>query len=54
MKYILVEWPEIQTLMEYDWFQREAILMNDPEFLNEIGSSAYFIPEDRYNEVSFS
>lgn len=38
--YILVEWPEVQDLMDEPWFQEEAVL--HPEL-----SSAYFIPEIR-------
>ena len=49
MKYILVPWPESQLLMEQKWFN-ECILMNDEQHLDEVGSSAYFVPEERYNE----
>ena len=49
MKYILVPWPESQVLMEQEWFN-ECILMNDEQHLDEVGSSAYFVPEERYNE----
>jgi len=38
--YILVEWPEVQDLMEESWFNDEAIL-------NVWMPSAYFIPENR-------
>lgn len=38
--YILVEWPEVQALMEESWFKDEAILNID-------GNSSYFIPEKR-------
>lgn len=51
MKYILVQWPDSQILMDYPWFD-ECILMNDENHLSEIGSSAYFVPENRYNELS--
>lgn len=49
-KYILVCWPESQMLMEEVWFD-ECILMNDENHLQEIGSSAYFVPENRLNEL---
>jgi len=49
-KYILVCWPESQILMEQEWFD-ECILMNDENHLEEIGSSAYFVPENRHNEL---
>lgn len=44
MKYILVQWPESQVYMDFDWFDEEAILGD----FNKVGSSAYFIPEERY------
>lgn len=46
-KYILVTWPESQMLMEYEWFD-ECMLMNDDNHLDEVGSSAYFVPEERF------
>lgn len=49
-KYILVCFPESQILMEQEWFD-ECILMNDENHLQEIGSSAYFVPENRLNEL---
>lgn len=49
-KYILISWPESQELMEQSWFD-ECILMNDENHLDEIGSSAYFVPEERYLEL---
>ena len=49
-KYVLVCWPESQMLMDVEWFD-ECILMNDMEHLADIGSSAYFVPEDRYLEL---
>ena len=49
-KYVLVCWPESQLLMDEEWFWDECILMNDMEHLADIGSSAYFVPEDRYLE----
>jgi hypothetical protein len=46
-KYILVEWPDSQYLMEMDWFDK-CILMNDENQIENFGSSAYFIPEYLY------
>lgn len=48
--YVLVTWPESQQLMEQDWFDKEAILMNDESHLEEIGSQSYFVPVERYEE----
>lgn len=38
--YVLVEWSEVQDLMEEEWFRSEAVL-------NLEGSGSYFIPEHR-------
>jgi hypothetical protein len=48
--YVLISWPESQILMEYDWFN-ECILMNDENYLESIGSSAYFVPFERWKEL---
>lgn len=45
--FIAVPFPEVQRLMEEDWFETEAILINDEIGLNLYGSSAYFIPVNR-------
>lgn len=50
MKYIVVEWPESQNLMEKDWFN-ECELINSDFGISEYGSSAYLVPENRYNEL---
>lgn len=42
--YILVEWPDSQEFMEEEWFKEEAVLAQH----DSIGSSAYFIPAERY------
>ena len=49
-KYVLITWPNSQTLMEKEWFN-ECILMNDENHLDQIGSSAYFVPEERIKEL---
>ena len=45
--YVLVQWPETQVLMDYDWFDTEASLADFHKF----GSSAYFIPQKRWLET---
>lgn len=47
-EYVLVPWPESQEYMEYDWFQKEAILDVNAIF----GSSAYHIPKERILEIA--
>ena len=49
-KYVLVTWPDSQELMEQEWFQ-DCILLNDDESLESFGSSAYLVPEDKYEEL---
>ena len=41
--YIVIIWPDVQELMEEDWFDEEAILDSSGKF----GSSAYFVPLKR-------
>jgi len=48
-KYVLVTWPQSQVLMEEDWFD-ECILMNDENYLEDVGPQAFFVPEERYNQ----
>lgn len=48
--FIVIEWPEIQDLMHYNWYTRECHLVNDEKGLAEYGSSAYFVPTERYQE----
>ena len=43
-KYVLVMWPESQALFEQPWFDDCVLAMS-------IESSAYFVPENRYNEL---
>ena len=45
--YVLVQWPETQVLMDYDWFDAETSLADFDKF----GNSAYFIPQSRWLEL---
>ncbi|SFS62124.1 hypothetical protein SAMN04487890_102463 [Mucilaginibacter polytrichastri] len=50
--YILVEWPFVQDLMEYDWFRQECYLhqaFGDQPYLD----SAYFVPLIRLIEINY-
>lgn len=49
-KYVLVQWPESQDLMEHPRFS-ECLFVQDIEGHEEVGSSAYMCPEDLYEEV---
>ena len=48
--FVVVDWPESQDLMGYDWFTTECHLINDNRGLDQYGSSAYFVPTQRYEE----
>lgn len=52
-KYVLVCWPESQILMEQEWFD-ECILINEEPLLSQVGSSAYFVPENRYDGLQLN
>lgn len=44
--YEIIQWPEIQVLMEKDGFQDNAYLINDEQGINEYGSLAYFVNKE--------
>lgn len=48
--YKVVTFPEIQSYMEYEWFDDECHLINDDTGLEAFGSSAYFVPFNRIIE----
>lgn len=46
-KYVLIQWPQSQEIMEQEWFEDECHLcLNDEKF----GPATYFVPEIRYND----
>lgn len=45
-KYIIVEWPESQELMDHEGFDEHACLINDESWLDQYGSMSYFVEED--------
>ena len=49
-KYILVEWPKSQMLMEHERFN-ECLLVQDIDEHIEVGSAAYMCPEDLYEKI---
>jgi len=49
--YVLVEWPFVQGLMEYEWFRQECFLysaLHDQVYLD----SAYFVPLTRLMAIT--
>lgn len=49
-KYVLVEWPESQELMEHERFN-ECLFIQDIDGHIEVGDSAYMCPEDLYEQI---
>ena len=49
-KYILVEWPESQMLMEHERFN-ECLFVQDIDGHDEVGSGAYMCPEELYEQI---
>lgn len=41
--YEIIQWPEIQELMDIEGFRENSYLVNDEQGINEYGSSAYFV-----------
>jgi len=41
--YKVVQWPDIQELMDKPGFEDNSYLINDDKGLDDFGSSAYFI-----------
>lgn len=50
MKYILVQWPDSQMLMDHERFH-ECLFVMDIDGHDEVGDSAYMCPEDLYTEI---
>lgn len=51
MKYIIVEWPETQRLMEIEGFSDHSCLINDESWLDQYGPQSYFIEEDWFLKI---
>jgi hypothetical protein len=41
--YKVIQWPDIQELMDKPGFEDNSYLINDDKGLDDFGSSAYFI-----------
>lgn len=55
MKYLLIEWSDVQELMTKEGFRDNACLANDKQFLESntiIHDSAYFVSEEWLKKVN--
>jgi hypothetical protein len=50
-KYVIVEWPYSQELMEYDDFDCHSCLINDESWVDQYGSASYFVEEDWLKQI---
>lgn len=44
--YKIIQWPEVQDLMDKDGFSDNAYFINDEQGISEYGSSAYFVNQE--------
>ncbi len=44
-KFIIVEWPEIQSYMDQEGFNDNCYLINNESWLDQYGASSYFVNE---------
>jgi hypothetical protein len=49
--YTVIQWPEIQNLMNLEGFKDHSYLINDEKGIEDFGSSAYFIQVDWLNTL---
>ena len=49
-EFVIVEWPESQYLMDLPGFKENCCLANDEVFVEEYGSSAYFVDKEWLNK----
>ena len=50
--YQVIQWPEIQELMDLHGFRENSFLINDPLGLDEFGSSAYFVSKNWLDSIN--
>jgi hypothetical protein len=49
--FVIIQWPEIQDLMDKEGFDTNASLANDEWCLKKYGSSAYFVNKQWLSKV---
>lgn len=50
-RYIIVEWPYSQELMDYEDFDEHACLINDDSWVEQYGNASYFVEEEWLNQI---
>lgn len=44
--YEIIQWPQVQDLMDKEGFHENSYLVNDEQGINQYGSSAYFVKRE--------
>ena len=47
----VIEWPEVQELMDKDEFDQHVLLINDQPLLKEYGTQAYLVRVSWLNDL---
>ena len=47
-EYVVIQWPDVQYLMDKEGFEENSYLVNDDRGIEDFGSSAYFVNEEWY------
>ena len=50
-EFVIIQWPEIQNLMDKPGFENNCCLINSDPFLEEYGSSAYFVDKEWLSKI---
>lgn len=51
MYYTVVQWPDVQELMDKSGFRENSYLVSDDKGLDDFGSSSYFVSVDWLDEL---
>lgn len=49
--FVIVQWPEIQELLDIEGFENNSCLINEDPFFTIYGSSAYFVRKSWLNSI---
>lgn len=50
-KFVIVEWPEIQSYIDKEGFDNNCCLINDDTWLDQYGALSYFVNEEWKHKV---
>ena len=51
-EFIVIQWPEVQELMEFEGFSENAALVNTRPLYDEFGDSAFFVRKQWLDSIS--